>query len=91
MPEFEAAFHAHDAKDLAVIGIHCDPDLTKRNAVIAEKKVTYPICQDEGDRTASSYQVNAFPGVFVIDRKGIIVSVDPSNLERAIKAALARG
>ncbi len=78
---------------MVLIGIHIDPDLQKRNGIIKEKGLKYPVCQDNAigkpGGAATVYHIEYIPTVFVINREGRIVALDPPNLEAAVKKALS--
>lgn len=90
MPELKKVYGSYKGQGLVLIGIHGDPDVKGRDSVVKENKLTYPICEDVDQKTLKAYKIEYYPTVFVIDRKGIIVSVDPLDLEKAVKAALAK-
>jgi hypothetical protein len=74
---------------LVLIGIHGDPDWKKGVSAAKQHKVSYPVGQTNGQATLKAYKITGFPTLFVIDRKGIIRSVRPNNLDQAIKSALS--
>jgi len=90
MPELVKLHQTYKSKGLVLIGVHCDPDVAKRNASVKTNKLSYPICQDKGSKTADAYRIDGYPTVFVIDRKGIVRAVDPDDLEATVKAELAK-
>ena len=90
MPELKKVYGSYKGQGLVLIGIHGDPDVKGRDGVVKENKLNYPICQDVKDKTMKAYKIEYYPTVFVIDRKGVIVSVDPPDLDKAVKAALAK-
>lgn len=77
---------------MVLIGVHSDPNVAERDKVAKEKKLTYPICQDtfakERGVTGTTYDIDGYPTVFLINKKGIVSAVDPQNLDAAVKAAL---
>lgn len=88
MPELNKLYGSYKGQGLVLIGIHCDPDIAKRNATVKELKVTYPICQAIGESTMTAYKIEYFPTVYVIGKNGKIIAADPENLEKVVKAAL---
>lgn len=89
MPELKKLHGSYKSQGLVLIGIHCDPDKKKRDEAVKKNALTYPVCQDVKDATAKAYQIDGYPTVFVIDKKGIVRSVDPTDLEAEIKKRLA--
>lgn len=90
MPELNRLHGRYKGQGLVLIGIHCDPKVSERNASVKKNKLAYPICQDVGETTADAYRIDGYPTVFVLDRKGVIRAVDPADLEAEIKKQLAR-
>ncbi|HWA82259.1 MAG TPA: TlpA disulfide reductase family protein [Fimbriimonadaceae bacterium] len=93
MPENERVYRSYKGQGLVLIGVHLDPDIKQRDAIIKEKGVTYPVCEDKSPTkpggAATAYHIEYIPTIFVIDRKGKIVAVEPPDLEKAVKKALA--
>jgi hypothetical protein len=89
MPELNKVHESYKGQGLVLIGIHCDPDVAKRNSTVKAKGVKYAVCQAKAEETPEAYRIDGYPTVFVIDRKGIIRAVDPPDLGKAVKEALA--
>ena len=90
MPELNKVYGSYKGQGLVLIGIHGDPNVKERDKSVTQNKLTYPICQDVKEATLKAYKIEYYPTVFVIDRKGVIVAVDPEDLGKAVKAALAK-
>jgi cytochrome oxidase Cu insertion factor (SCO1/SenC/PrrC family) len=88
MPELQKVHAKYKSQGLVLIAVHCDPDVAKRDATVKSRKVTYPVAQAIGDKSPKDYRINGYPTVYLIDRKGVIRSVDPPDLEKAVKAIL---
>jgi peroxiredoxin len=72
---------------LVFIGIHCDkwPEAQK---TAKQHKISYPITNAIGGKSPKAYKIDGYPTVFVLDKKGVIRSVDPDNLEAEVKKLL---
>jgi hypothetical protein len=90
MPELKKVHESYKGQGLVLIGIHCDKDIAKRNEIVKQKKLTYPICQDVANGTQKAYFLEGYPTVYLIDKKGFVRAVDPADLGKAVKAALAQ-
>lgn len=88
IPELNKVYASYKSQGLVLIGVHCDPDIAKRNACVKEKKIAYPVCNAVKDTSPKAYRIDGYPTVFVIDKKGVIREVDPGDLEAAVKKAL---
>ncbi|AIE87438.1 redoxin domain-containing protein [Fimbriimonas ginsengisoli Gsoil 348] len=89
MPELKKVYGSYKGQGLVLIGIHSDKDVAKRDQCVKENKLPYPICEDKDMATLKAYHVEFYPTVIVIDRKGFIRAVEPPNLDKAVKEALA--
>jgi peroxiredoxin len=94
MPENNQVYGRYKSQGLVLIGVHIDPDIKKRDAIIKQQGVTYPVCEDslpnKKGGAASTYHIEYIPAIFVIDRHGKIVAEDPPDLDKAVKEALAK-
>lgn len=94
MPENNRVYGRHKGQGLVLIGVHVDPDVKQRNAIIKRQGVTYPVCEDKLPNkrggAGSTYHIEYIPTVFVIDRSGKIIAEEPPDLEKAVKQALAK-
>lgn len=92
MPENNRVYGSYKNQGLVLIGVHIDPDMAKRDAIIKEKSLKYPVCQDVSKAgcqvSAATYHIEYIPTIFVIGRGGKIVALDPPNLDKAVKDAL---
>jgi len=72
---------------LVLIGIHCDkwPEAQK---AAKQHKIAYPITNAVGQKTPKAYQIDGFPTIFVLDKKGVVRFVDPPDLAGAVKKLL---
>jgi peroxiredoxin len=94
MPENNRVYRSYKDQGLVFIGVHVDPDVKQRNAIIKEKGVTYPVCEDKSPLkpggAGKTYHIEYIPMVYVIDKKGTIIAEDPPDLEKAVKQALGK-
>lgn len=95
MPELKRVYGSHKNQGLVLIGIHSDPNLKGRDDIVRSMKLPYPICEDSfaGSQlgvTGSTYHIEGYPTVFVIDRKGRVAAVDPPDLEGEVKTLLKK-
>jgi len=93
MPENNRVYRGHKDQGLVLIGVHVDPDIKQRDAIIKRQGVTYPVCEDKlplkPGGASTAYHIEYIPMIFVIDKKGKIIAEDPPDLEGAVKKALA--
>jgi thiol-disulfide isomerase/thioredoxin len=75
---------------LVVIGIHTQAGKENLPSFLAQNEVPYLVAVDRDNKTAEAYRVTGYPTVALIDRKGILSAIDPSGLEKAVEALLAR-
>ena len=61
-------------KPFALIGVNSDSDLAKVKTVMAKEKITWPSFRDGGPfgSIATTWNVESWPTIFVLDRKGVI-------------------
>ncbi len=80
---------------LAIVGISCDNDETKLRKFLAEHpEVDWPQLFTAGDKPwhplATEYGIESIPRLFLVDRKGVLRSVDAKqDLEALIRRYLA--
>jgi peroxiredoxin len=74
MPEFEAAYSAGPAGDLAILAVNALSLDSRRDAerFVEEFGVTFPVAFDETGAVAERYRVRGLPSTFFIDRAGIV-------------------
>ena len=93
MPENTRVYERYKSQGLVLIGIHVDPDVKQRDAIIHQKGVTYPVCEDnipnKPGGAAATYHIEYIPCVWIIDKQGKILAIDPPDLDAAVKKALA--
>jgi len=94
MPENNRVYRSHKDQGLVFIGVHVDANVKQRDAIIKEKGVTYPVCEDKSPNkpggAAATYHIEYIPMVYVVDKKGKIIAEDPPDLEKAVKQALGK-
>jgi len=94
MPENNRVYGSYKGQGLVFIGVHVDADVKQRDAIIKEKGVTYPVCEDKlplkPGGAGTTYHIEYIPTIFVIDKKGKIIAEDPPDLEKAVKQALRK-
>jgi hypothetical protein len=64
-------------KGLVVVGVHTpetagEANLTRLRAKVKENRITYPIAVDNQARTWRAWDNRVWPGIYVVDRKGIV-------------------
>ena len=90
MPHLKELHAKYESKGLVLIGVHTTRGAEKMKAFAEEKKITYPIAADVGEKTVSGFRVDSFPDYYVIDRAGKLRFADLANAEvdRAIELLL---
>ena len=62
-----------EGKQFALVGIHADDATEKARALAEEYKMKWPSFQDAREGPiAKAYNNNAWPTIYVLDRKGVI-------------------
>ena len=74
MPALERLWKTFGRKGLFVVGVSTDvtDNVPKAQAVVAQKRLTYPILYDEAQRVKELYAIEMFPSTFLIDKRGYI-------------------
>ena len=79
---FLKELHAHYSdRGLVIIGVHTAQSSEKISEFISRDNIKYPIAVDEHGLNAKSFNVFFYPTVVLIDRNGIIKTVNPSEME----------
>lgn len=73
---------------MVFLGIHCD-EWSEALKAAKEDSIDYPLTNDVDGKTQTAYGIAGYPTIVVVDKKGVVRHVDPSNLEEAIKELLA--
>jgi peroxiredoxin len=69
MPDLEALYRRFQAQGLVILAIS-DEKASKVEPFVAERKVTYPVLLDPGDRVNMLYRIYGIPKSFIYDRQG---------------------
>lgn len=85
VPTLNELHARYSAQGVVVLGITMDAVVPATHAATA-LGIEYPIASDHSGKTASAYQANALPTIFVIDPKGVVrdvlVGYSPDGLLR---------
>ena len=81
MPEVKKVYAEHHAKGLEILGVSSDRDVEDLKGFLAEnKEMTWPQLFEPGKPgmhpLAAEYGIEALPTMFLIDRKGVVRSVN---------------
>lgn len=85
MPDLEALFERYEPQGLIVIGIAPEttdvqlPDLQK---FLAERKISYPVLVDKGNKIQSDFGIETFGQSFVYNREGKLIAQTPYSRTR---------
>ena len=81
-------YRSYKDQGLVLLGIHCD---TWNDAVsVAQSEgIEYPITNDVNGATQKAYGVPGYPTIYVVDKQGVLRSIDPSDLGATVKELLA--
>ena len=90
-PHFEKVSRLYSEKDVVVIGINVQDDLTNANEYIKEFDVTFGNGMDMNGRIMVDYGVTGLPVTFFLDREGMIIgtwvgSIGERSLETRAEA-----
>jgi cytochrome c biogenesis protein CcmG/thiol:disulfide interchange protein DsbE len=82
-PLLEQELAQHAAEGLEVVGVLMDdpPDLAR--TFVAHYKATWPTVIDDGQRIRQAYRVVARPQSYLIDRKGVLRSIQVGQFSDA--------
>ncbi len=72
IPDLEAAYRAHKADGLVVLGVNIQGSRQEVQAFVQEFGITYPILLDTTGKLLNDYRVRGLPTSMLIDRKGVI-------------------
>lgn len=81
IPFFKGLHEHYSDRGLIIIGVHTAKSSEKIPEFISRDDIKYTIAVDEHGINAKSFNVFFYPTVFLIDRKGIIESINPSESE----------
>lgn len=81
MPRLEAAYQAHRAAGLLLIGVNVGEDPSQVQTWVAEHNINFPIVIDRYFEIEKAYEVRQiYPSTFFIDARGNIVRVHQGPL-----------
>jgi len=74
MPDLEALYNRYKDRGFVILAISEDEETNKVAPFIAERKITYPILLDPGQKVNKLFQVEGIPKSFVYGREGKLVA-----------------
>jgi len=74
MPDLEALYNRFKGQGFVILAISEDEETNKVPPFIAERKISYPILLDPGQKVNNLFQVDGIPKSFVYDRDGKLVA-----------------
>jgi peroxiredoxin len=74
MPDLEALYNQYTDQGFVILALSQDDETEKVAPFIAERKITYPIFLDPGQKIGKLFEVNGIPKSFVYDRDGKLVA-----------------
>ncbi len=74
MPDLEALYNQYKDQGFVILAFSEDDETNKVAPFIAERKITYPILLDPGQKMGNQFQVNGIPKSFLYDREGKLVA-----------------
>ena len=74
MPDLEALYNQYKEQGFVILAFSEDDETNKVAPFIAERKITYPILLDPGQKMGNQFQVNGIPKSFLYDREGKLVA-----------------
>lgn len=92
-PVLERIAQRYEKKGLVVLGVNVSDPAMLIKQYAAQKKLSYPMLQEQGSGVSEAYGVEKLPSIVVIDKEGKVVLyrvglVDESSLNDVISAAL---
>ncbi len=74
MPDLEALYHQYKDQGFVILAFSEDDETNKVAPFLAERKITYPILLDPGQKMGNQFEVNGIPKSFLYDREGKLVA-----------------
>ena len=74
MPDLEALYKRFQDQGFVILAISEDEETDKVKPFITERKISYPILLDPGQKVNNLFQVDGIPKSFVYDREGKLVA-----------------
>lgn len=74
MPDLEALYNQFKDQGFVVLALSQDDETEKVAPFIAERKITFPVLLDPGQKVGALFQVNGIPKSFVYNRDGKLVA-----------------
>ncbi len=74
MPDLEALYNRFKDQGFVILGISEDEETPKVGPFIAERKISFPILLDPGQKVNNLFQIDGIPKSFVYDRDGKLVA-----------------
>lgn len=81
-------YRSNKSQGLVLLGVHSDKNAASGLKIAKQKKITYPVVQDIGNKTNDAYKIQGYPTVIVVDKKGIVRFVYPKDLDKVVKQLL---
>lgn len=72
---------------MVFIGIHCD-DWDEAVKAVDEIPIEFPITNDVDAASQKAYGLMFYPTVYVIDKKGVLRDINPTDLEGVVQELL---
>jgi thiol-disulfide isomerase/thioredoxin len=92
LPEVIALYKKYHPKGFEIVGINLDKDRPAMERVVNRMEIPWPSYFDGlgwGNKIALEYNVRAIPSVWLVDKKGILRTMNAENLEKQIEELLA--
>jgi peroxiredoxin len=74
MPDLEALYNQYKDQGFVILAFSEDDEMPKVAPFIAERKITYPILLDPGQKIGNQFEVNGIPKSFIYNREGKLVT-----------------
>jgi peroxiredoxin len=74
MPDLESLYNQYKTAGFVILALSQDDETEKVAPFIVERKVTYPVFLDPGQKIGKLFEVNGIPKSFVYNRDGILVT-----------------
>jgi peroxiredoxin len=74
MPDLEALYNRYKDQGFVILALSQDDETDKVAPFIAERKITYPVFLDPGQKIGNEFEVSGIPKSFVYNRQGKLVA-----------------
>jgi peroxiredoxin len=72
LPLLNDLYNKYKSKGFVLLGVNIDEHSKLAKKMITELKINFPVLFDSSQKTSESYDLQAMPSTFIVDKNGII-------------------